>query len=185
MKNILLVGASRAGKTTFTKMVSKEYQIIDGDTIREAYKIVINKDTSLCSHEVGQLEEYQKFIIEVFKRYIKYNKDLRYILDTVDIVPSQIDLFDAKDTLMIVFGYPNAKAEDVVAMQRKYDTCDDWTFSLSEQELLDNATYWIKRSKEYERECKRLNIKFVDTSRNCQEVLCELLDWLRKWNSLK
>lgn len=53
MKNILLIGASQSGKTAFTKMVSKKYQIIDGDAIREAYKIVINKDTSLCSHEVG------------------------------------------------------------------------------------------------------------------------------------
>lgn len=182
MKNILLIGASRAGKTTFTKMVSKKYQIIDGDAIREAYKIIINKNTSLCSHEVGQLEEYQKFIIEVYKKYIKYNKHLRYILDTVDILPSQINLFDDANTLMIVFGYPTLKAEDVVAMQRKYDTCDDWTFHLSDQTLLNYANYWIQKSKEYEAECRRLHIKFVDTSCNRQEVLCELLEWLGKQN---
>ena len=185
MKNILLLGASRSGKTTFSRMLREQYpiyQIICSDSIRGAYKRTINKDANLTSHEVGETDEYRNFIREVFNRFIKYNADLKYILDTVDILPQHIPLFNQEDLIILVFGYPKATDEEIVKIQRKNDTENDWTFDLSDKEILDNANFWIEKSKEFESDCRRLNVKFIDVSFNREKILKDLLQWVIEEN---
>jgi len=183
VKNILLLGASRSGKSTFARMLDNKYQIIDGDSIRGAYKNVINNDITATSMQISENDEYRKLLTEIFKKLIRYNKDLRYVLDTVDLLPSDNHLFAKRHNVIIIaLGYPNAKAQDVVCFQKQYDTPDDWTYGLSDKELLDNANYWIKKSIEYKDICEKLNIKFVDTSVDRNKVLEELLNWVTEQN---
>ena len=184
MRNILLLGASRAGKTTFSRMLHEiynSYQIVEGDAIREAYSYTINKDKSLTSDEVGKTDQYRNFIIKLFHYLVKYNKNLNYIFDTVDILPEHVPLFK-ENYLIIVFGYPNTDAKTVVDAQRKHDKENDWTYNLSEKDLLFYANYWIEQSKKLEQDCQKLNIKFVDVSIDREATLKQLLEWVINMN---
>ena len=52
--------------------------------------------------------------------------------------------------------------------------------NINDEHILEHSKYWITKSKEYEKECKKLNIWYVDTSFNRKEVLENTLHMLEK-----
>lgn len=69
------------------------------------------------------------------------------------------------------YGTPNQTIEQHFQEIRKYETERDWTYNKTDEQILEHSKYWISKSKEYEEECKRLNIWYVDTSFNRTEKL--------------
>lgn len=180
MKNIILVGASRAGKTTLVKKIKDNYQIISGDALRVAYHKAILKDKDISSGDVGKSIEFRNFLMEVFNRYLKYNPELNFVLDTVDIDLESCDLINKYDITVIALGYTLLTPEEVVRIQKENDTeGKDWSFSLSDQERFENAKICIEDSKRYKGICDKLGFKFVDTSFNREEVLEEVCEWIK------
>lgn len=107
MNSIVLIGASRAGKSTFAGMLSKELkscQIISGDLVRLAYRDEIYKNKNIKSSLMKEKPEYRKFLKSYFDYKIKYGDNVYTILDTVDFKLRDYKMF--KNSLIIVFGYP-------------------------------------------------------------------------------
>ena len=150
MKGIVLIGASRAGKSTFSQMLMKELkscQIISGDLVRLAYRDEIYKDKTVKAGLMKEIPEYRKFLKSYFDYSVKYSESLYVILDTVDFKPEDYKLFE--NNIIIVFGYPD----------------------LTKEECLDNwRTY---------QDSKKYKLKFVNTSFNREKVLTELLGWVK------
>ena len=61
-------------------------------------------------------------------------------------------------------GYPNIDPREKFNIIRKYDTEKDWSYSRTDEELLDICKKLVLMSKEIEEECNNLDIKFIDTS---------------------
>ena len=53
----------------------------------------------------------------------------------------------------------------------------------SEETIKKLVNIYIERSKEYQCVCKEYNVKFVDTSQNREEVLNDLMLWLKEHNN--
>ena len=77
-------------------------------------------------------------------------------------------------------GIPNQTAQQHFSEIRKYQTERDWTYHRSDEHILKHAKKWIERSKEYEEECKKLNIWYVDTSVDREKVLQDTLETIAK-----
>ncbi len=113
MKSIVLIGVSRAGKSTFAGMLSKELkscQIISGDLVRLAYRDEIYKNKNIKAGLMKEIPEYRNFLKSYFDYTIKYGDSIYTILDTVDFNPSDYKMF--KNSLIIVFVYPKLTKED-------------------------------------------------------------------------
>lgn len=184
MNSIVLIGASRAGKSTFANMLMpelKDCQIISGDMVRLAYRDEIYKNKNIHSGLMKEIPEYRNFLKSYFDYTVKYNKNLYTILDTVDFKPCDYKLF--QNSLIIVFGYPKLTKEECLYNWKNYIEHNDWTLNKTDKELLEKAQRAIQDSKQFQADCQKYNLKFVDTSFNRSEVLNELLKWTK--NKLK
>lgn len=180
MKNIILIGASRAGKSTFTKLLNKRFNImiIRTDLLRLAFRDAVYKDKNISLSEVKSNSDYINYVLSYYKYANMYDVDYMKVVDTVDFNPK--DCIKFENSIVICFGYPNITKEEVVANWKKYDTELDWTKYKSDEKLLRYAESEIKNSQTLKEECEKYNIKFVDTSYNREKVLNELLGYITK-----
>lgn len=170
MKNVMLIGVSRSGKTTFAKMLKKkypEYNIIHGDMIKKSFEKNIDN-----SKKLKDIKEYRSFIKDYFL-YEHTINDINYIIDTVDIFPCDITEEDKNNTIIIAFGYSNITEDQLIDIWKNID--NDWLKNKDDEFLFKKAKKGLEKSKYFEMECKKYNIKYVDTSKNRALILDELL----------
>ena len=186
MKNIVIVGTPRSGKTTFAKMIMKKfsnYNLIEEDTIKCAYENALvdeaarhSKGDSLSvtlSDKTGT--DIAKY---TFLHSIKFNPELNHILCTYSLSLEEAKKLADDGNIVLVFGFPKLSKEEILHNIITYDTVQDWTYIEPEWRLMMYAKSFLKESIEDEKECKKYHLKFVDTSYNREQVLEELLKWL-------
>lgn len=181
MKNIAIFGSARSGKSTLSKMIAKKYSnyhIIIGDDIRWAFQQVLPANNINSKGGIGMVEDFPNFLACLFYKSIKRNKsEINYIVETCDMTPKKAyELFVNDDTILLFLGTSHMTVQEHFKEIRKFETEKDWTYGRSDEYMLDDCEYWINKSKEYEKECKNLNIWYVDTSFNREDVLKETLD---------
>ena len=66
--------------------------------------------------------------------------------------------------------------EDLYNNMKKYDTEDDWTYWVKDEDLIGDAKYIIEKNKEFDEEFHKYNIKSYDTSTNRKKVLNQIID---------
>lgn len=181
MKNIAIFGSSRSGKSTLAKMIAKKYSnyhIIIGDDIRKAFQEVLPNNDINSNGGKGMVDDFPNFLSFLFYKSIKRNEnEINYIIETCDITPKKaIQLFNREDTILLFLGTPGQTIDEHFNEIRKYQTEKDWTYDRSDEHILKHSKLWISKSKEYEKECGELNIWFVDTSFNREEVLNQTLE---------
>lgn len=176
MKNVAIFGSSRSGKSTLAGMIVKEfsnYFIISGDDIRWTFQKVLPGNNINNRGGKGMKEDFPKFLSTLFYASIDWNDNgTHYIIDSCDITPKKAkELFEKDDTILLFIGTPKQTVEQYFENIRKYQIENDWTYRKSDEHVLKHAERWIKISKKYEDECRELNIWYVDTSFNRDEVL--------------
>ncbi len=181
MKSIAIFGSSRSGKSTLAKMIAKKYQnyhIIIGDDIQWAFQETLPNNNINNSGGSGMIHDFPNFLSCLFYKSMKRNQgELNYIVESCDITPNKAnDLFNNNNTILLFLGTPNQTPEEYFHDIKKYQTKKDWTFDRSDEHLLKHSKHWIEKSKEYQSECKKLGIWFVDTSFNREKVLQETLE---------
>ena len=95
MKNIMLLGVSRLGKSTLATILHNKYNynVINGDMIKVSYqKNIMNVDW----FELKENPQYRNFIKDIFNNEVKYNNS-NFVIDTVDIFPSDITNEEKKE----------------------------------------------------------------------------------------
>lgn len=187
MKNIILTGVPRSGKTTISKKILNEfknYSLIQGDVITSSYVNMcgLRKDTKNEFVELNMSEAYQ-MVLDFFNNSIEFEPNLNYVLDYHSLKIEDIIKYLKNGYLVIVFGYPDATIEELVENTIKYDEKHDWTYTESVRKLELYFDIWIKDSNNYKEDCMKNNIKFVNVSKNREDVLNNLLDWIKENNS--
>ena len=185
MKNIAIFGASRSGKSTLAKMLCKKYpkyQIINGDTVRKAFSNILPKNNINAKGGSGMVDDFPNFLAYMFYKNIEmYNGDFHYIIDTCNISPEKAkELFNKENTQIIFLGFPRLTEEEHLEEIKKYETEKDWTYSKTSEFMKQHVRYWVNKSKEFEEECRNLNIWFVDTSFHRERKLKEIMKMLEK-----
>lgn len=189
MKNIILLGVPRAGKSTFAKMLVKEfpsYNILQDDAIVGAYlsaseelqrKSQQDKDYTKITLNMGLAREISK---KTFEYSIKYEPKLNYLLDTKSLSVEEAYQYKQDGNIVIVFGYPKITAEECFHNILEYDTEEDWTYIEPGWRLMRYCKAYTEDSKKFEKDAKKFHLKFVDTSYNRKAVLNELMKWVKK-----
>ena len=181
MKNIILIGASRAGKSTFTRMLEKKLDnliIIQTDLLRLAFREAVIEDLNISTSNLKNNPLYRNFVLSYYKFLDICEVNYIKVIDTVDFEPKDKELF--KNALVLCFGYPDISEEEVLKNFRKYDTDLDWTKKKNDNELLAFIHDEVKYSKYLKGECQKYDIKFVNTSFDRMKNLEETLDYIIK-----
>ena len=172
----MLLGISRAGKSTFSNMLHEKYSynIIHADMIKASYQKHIDNKTSL---ELKNNIDYRLFIKDIFYHEVKYNKTT-CVIDTVDIFPEDITDSDKKNYLIYFFGYLNIEWEELIDIWKKTDL--EFTKKFTEEELIAKAKRCIENSKIIKDKCEKYGLVFIDTAYNRDETFKKLLSNIDK-----
>ena len=177
MKDIIIMGCPRAGKTTLAEMLRKElsYQVISTDSLIAAFEKNFSQ-VGIARKEV--FREKSKKIVPFLYTYIeKYKRDYpnqNFIIEGSQMMPYHvIQIFNKSKAEFVCLGYPYASWNDLLKNIRENDKFLDNSYSrkLSDKELEKRIKFWIEFSNFLKDESMRYNIPFYETDKDRQGKL--------------
>ncbi len=88
MKNIIIIGRPRAGKSTLANMIADKYhyQIIRTDTIRNAFRDVF-PELGIRPYTAIESKEFQMFCKAFFDKNVKQPRNIYgYVIDNCETI---------------------------------------------------------------------------------------------------
>jgi len=188
MKNILIMGIGRAGKTTLSLKIKdryNNYNLIHSDSLKWAIIRAMNKE-AYYRQNVDKQKEYehgeffQRTLLELFNSLTaKDKKNYGYLLESGQLHPKIVkEMIDFENTIVICLGLGNLTIDDMVNQCLKYDTEDSWTYGLPKEYIRKHAEDWYECNEMLKKECPKYGINYIDTSKNREEVLNQIIDKL-------
>lgn len=185
MKNVLIIGVARAGKTTLGNMIKDEfnqYNIIHADSIiwwiirgtgREEYYTQNVK----ARKELVHSDKFQRIILEIYKSSIHQDtKNYGTILESGQLEPKYArELLDMGNLICVCLGHGDLDKQGIMKLCREHDTEKDWTYRISEENLSANADKWDEKNRMLKVECPRYGIEYIDTSKDREKTLQKIL----------
>ncbi len=171
MKNILILGASRSGKSTLANMIAQKhgFSIVDIDALIGAFKE--NYPNLGFDYHSKSNHLIAPFVASYVNNLIYHYPNLNFVIEGYHIkLDDAVKLFGDKCEI-VVLGYPQLTGEQVLANVRKYEGKFDYTRAITDEQLLSTLTRHVEYSKNFEIECKELGLNFYDTSFNRKDVL--------------
>ncbi len=177
MKNILICGSPRVGKTTLAKRISKElgYVYISLDNIFESIEELPSwpypkyHDASTISHEL------LNFVINFINNL---DKDKYYVIEgaylDIENIHNKID-----NTIIIGLTYNELSSKELFNRIKKYDK-NEWINKFDDETILDKCDCFIKRNNYYNECFNKLNIINYDLSNEYYSIMDKIIDELKK-----
>lgn len=180
MKNILIFGRPRCGKSTLANMIVDKfnYQVIHMDALRDTFK-TIYPELNINPKEAKDNEKFQLFLQEYLRRNTKEEERNKYgyVLEGCDISVSDCNKLYNNGKNIIYFLVPlEISAEEFFSNIRKNDSKYDWTYKYSNEQLIETSKKYILEGKQIREECEKYNINCVDTSVNREQKLRVILE---------
>ena len=183
-KNIFIMGPGRAGKTTLSKMINKKYgySIISIDDIVTSLEAFPSLNISWDGEHEKISKQMSDFLIKYLKELSEGNKfydGCKTVIEGTDIdFERLIPNIDQNKYLLIGLTYNQKTKKDLFNTIRKYDTEDDWTYYLTDEQLEEYCEQYIKINNYFNDKFKKYNIMSFDTSNNREKVLTEIVNSL-------
>lgn len=172
MKNIIIAGAPRSGKTALAKRMSAEL----GFSLFPADAIVSTFDKVFPEHGISHFEDDHGKACEAFRGFLREllhhleYEDFPFIVDGYHVMPHSLG--DLKETYAIVFmGYPSVAPREKCSDIRRYARPKDWTEDLSDDQLCEAIQRFADESRMFEKACSTIGIPFVDTGTAFEEAI--------------
>jgi len=197
MKNIIIAGSGRAGKTTLARKINEElnYFVINIDklivTFHGAYpqlniKFGVNPTDSLApflGHFLGAFSSSHGVAYELNLRAhaVKGN---RFVLEGgyfnfEKILPilKMYEIEELKDNFFLIGLVQNKKTADEFFNDfRKYDTEDDWTYDFDDVELREFSEEAILSNREMTDHLVKYGFTIYDTSTEREQVFDKIVE---------
>ena len=174
MKNIIVIGPPRVGKTTLSKVIVNQipcYSIINLDVIRESiYKSMCANMEKKESKKVVK-ESFPSFIRAMLKQYTKYyNPDFYYILEgDILSIEDALEIKKDFDVDIVCVGTPSIDENDLFNRTRKNASINGcWTKSYSDDQLHNLCNEIINRSKKEMNISSDNELTYLDNSYNSE-----------------
>lgn len=179
MKDIIILGRPRAGKSTLSdKLIDKYgYQVIRLDALRDTFEKIF-PELEIAPYTAINNDKWYEFLRKYYEKMKKFSRyKYGYIIEGCDMhINKCIELFGKDNILIYVLGQINILPEDMANNIIKHDTEDDWTKEKEYNELVNWCNNSIKKAKQLKKECDEYNIPFFDTSKDREKVLEGILN---------
>ena len=181
MKNVLIGGVPRAGKSTLAKLLLQHHgvSVLRGDRIMSTLSRV-HPETGvrrglipITPEEV--VAERTPYLFNLFFK-LTLHDDIPYVLESAIFSPDVV-LERAphlvQDATLVFLGYPNTdistKRNEIHTHARTTREC--LSHEIKGQELDDCISKWIQESQDIQKRCREHGFLFVDTSQTFEPTL--------------
>lgn len=181
----MILGICRTGKTTFSKMIQKEfknYQIIEVDTIISALQKTVKNVPIGFIHDNLQENKLPEFLNLLIQKNINKNgKELGFIINADSVMPEDlVKYFELNDMKVYYFVNEKLSPEQILENSRKFDSKEEWTTRRTDEQLLKHFEFYKDIEKKIIKDCKKYNIRCIDTSENREIIFNELLSEIKE-----
>ena len=190
-KNILILGPSRAGKTTLTKKLNEvlNYSIVCFDSIIYAFEQSFPQ-LGICSGDGAEntAANLADFLIHYFdmlshrskeKNGVKFAAEGGYF-DFEKIMLAMNNYEMIKDFLFIGLVYNNKTPDELFDDIRKNDTEGDWSYNCDDDTLKKCANIFIEDSKLMYDKFQKHNFMIYDVSDNREQILNKIVNDIQR-----
>lgn len=185
--DLIIIGCPRAGKTTLTNMLMKNdsaYHNISLDSLTMAIKSTMPESGI---KEDSKLKIISERIVPFLASYLHCYKcdypDKKYLIEGLQINPDHLmsEPFFSKANV-ICLGFPNATIDEIFNNIRREDEqlSFSYTKKMSDDELRERVSFYIRYSKFLQNKCDEYNIPFYETNKNRENVLISIFNELIK-----
>lgn len=180
MKNIIIFGEPRSGKSTLANMIVDRfnYQVIHVDSIRDTFK-KIYPELGIAPNMAIENEKFQLFLQEyLYRNTIKEERNkYGYVMEGCETSVDDCNrLYNDGNNIIYFLAQVDITPEQLFNNIRNNDSKQDWTFKYTDDELMKICKKILSNGKKIKKECENYNIKFIDTSRNREEFLNDILN---------
>jgi adenylate kinase family enzyme len=178
MKNIVIMGSARAGKSTLANKIAEKlpFQIIHVDSLRDTfYKIYpelgVGVDTAIKN------ERFQEFLVSYLSSVCFESKGkFGYILEGLELSLETIkrNLLNP-DYLIYGLGISNTTVDQFVLKMQENDNEYEWTYQKPLEDLKQIAQEYIDLSNKIKEFCEQYQIPYYDTVENREIILNQIV----------
>ncbi|MBR5312229.1 MAG: hypothetical protein IKU40_05035 [Clostridia bacterium] len=183
-KNILIMGVGRAGKTTLAKMIAEKYRysIISIDDIVTAMGAFPGLGISWDGDHAKIAEHMAPFLTIYLKELSEGSKfygGCKTVIEGTDIdFERLIPHINKRKYHLIGLTYSRVTKEELFRTIRKYDTEDDWSYYLSDEQLEAYCGECVERNRFFDEKFREYDIPSYDTSIDREAVLHDIMEHL-------
>lgn len=183
LKNIILLGCARSGKTTLAKLIHEKYNysIISIDSMVSAFKYALPEVGITNKNTPNKFEILPNFVYNYIKKFMHEYPNENFILEGWHVFPKNIyKLVKEIDIDIICLGYTNISSKEMLNFIRENEKEYDYTKNMSDEDLLDLINNHIEYSKTLKKQCSEINIPFFDISYNKEQVTKKIISYLSR-----
>ena len=189
MKNIIIAGVPRAGKSTLSNMLSHKFgyghismdAIIGG--IENAFPELDIKWWPCESDDIKILRIASEKAALIIKSMLETKKHNEFkpgiVIDVVQILPEHFVKYLSDENCDIAYLLTSdVSAQERFAIHKKHDTKKDYTYNFTDEQMAWHCNYVIKRSKLLKEQCTIHGLRHFETARNREKVLEDCICFL-------
>lgn len=185
-KNIIIYGTSRSGKTTLAEKINKRlcYSLFSIDSLvtafQETYPELGINHYSRDGSAVKMLNEFLWAYINTSSSKSKRRRNINFVFEGsyFDINTLTIPYYQEKFIILVLLSLYDSPLQ-YYEILKKHDTVNDWTFNLSDEELMDYANNLYQDNLRLKQECDARNIPYYDTAVDRENVLEDIIEQLK------
>lgn len=182
MKNIIIAGVSRAGKSTLAKKIAKEYQMtyIPFDSIVSTLENLYPEIGIAHMDENIQMSKRIAVLLEEFVKHLEY-EGINYVIDLYQVFPDDLKAVGIMDSHIVIYlGYSSLHSKEKLGFVRKYAREKDWTMQVDDAEMMGILDLFIKESKLMQMQCVCQGIQFFDTGTSFNDSIDRAYEYMSK-----
>lgn len=183
--NIIISGVPRAGKSTISHILSKEYgfQHVSMDSIIAGFEKCF-PNTGVSTYQGLSSLDTLRVISSKMAPFVRAMLDSGeydefapgMVLDMYQLLPEDYDKYIRGANCEIVyFITSDVTPEERFQIQKKYDTEKDYTFYKSDEELREGAEYIVEQSLLMKSQCEKYGLPYYETAREREQVFQRFL----------
>ena len=196
MKNIIISGTGRVGKTTLARKINEElnYFVFNLDKIVSVFHgaypqldirfggNIIENLAPFLGHFLGAFSSNHGVIrqLNLQAHFVEGNRfvmeGVHFDFDKIMPILKMYGIEDLKDNFILIgLVYNNKTADELFNDLRKYDTEDDWTYSLNDDELREECEYGVSLSRSMTEHLVKYGFTIYDTSTEREQVFNKII----------
>lgn len=183
--NMIIAGVSRAGKSTISHQLAKQYgyQHISMDSIIAGFEKCfpetgVNTYAGLSSMDTlhlisGKIAPFVRAMLDSGE-YDEFKPGM--VLDIYQLLPKDyMKYIHGANCEIAYFITSDVTPEERFAIQKRYDTEKDYTFYKPDEELREGAMYIVEQSIYIKEQCQKYGLPYFETARDREQIFLRFL----------
>lgn len=192
MKHLIVAGVPRSGKSTLARRIARElgWQHISMDAVIAGFEQCFPEtgiDTGISVNKGKSSLEILHIISGKIAPFLRAmtspeeydHKNGPMVIDMYQLLPEDYVKFlnpEICDILYLLTG--DVTPKERFAIQKKYDTPEDYTYDLSDEERMEGCEYLVEQSRLMREQCEKYGLPYLETAHDREAVFRQFLEEL-------